>query len=111
MGDLKIDTAIAFEMASLGAGRSPSTRPESPSSKSGSMAALRAVDPQEGVAVQELPPVDGGLRAWTFCAAGFVLEMMVWGFAYRSAPALAACSASLLTRGFFAVMVSSKVRR
>ncbi|KAI0718179.1 MFS general substrate transporter [Cerioporus squamosus] len=45
-----------------------------------SMVALH--DPQEGADVQELPPVDRGLRAWTFCAAGFVVEMMVWGFGF-----------------------------
>ena len=49
-----------------------------------SMAALRVADPQQGVTVQELPPVDRGIRAWTFCAAAFVLEMMVWGFGFRS---------------------------
>ncbi len=48
-----------------------------------SMVALRVADPQEGVTVQELPPVDKGIGAWTFCAAGFVLEMMVWGFGFR----------------------------
>ncbi|KAI0754563.1 MFS general substrate transporter [Daedaleopsis nitida] len=47
-----------------------------------SMAALRVVDPQEGANVQELAPVDRGVRAWTFCAAGFVVEMMVWGFGF-----------------------------
>ncbi|TFK93289.1 MFS general substrate transporter [Polyporus arcularius HHB13444] len=47
-----------------------------------SMVALRVADPQEGVTVQELPPVDKGIGAWTFCAAGFVLEMMVWGFGF-----------------------------
>ncbi|EJF56351.1 MFS general substrate transporter [Dichomitus squalens LYAD-421 SS1] len=46
------------------------------------MAALRADDPQEGANVQELAPVDRGIQAWTFCGAGFVLEMMVWGFGF-----------------------------
>ena len=50
-----------------------------------SMAALRVEDPQEGANVQELPPVDRGVGAWTFCAAAFVLEMMIWGFSFRSA--------------------------
>ncbi|KDQ20060.1 hypothetical protein BOTBODRAFT_51414 [Botryobasidium botryosum FD-172 SS1] len=27
-----------------------------------------------------LPPVDGGMQAWTFVAAAFVLEALVWGF-------------------------------
>lgn len=51
-----------------------------------SMVALRAGDPKEGVNVQELAPVDRGVQAWTFCFAGFVLEMMVWGFGFRSVP-------------------------
>ncbi|KDQ20062.1 hypothetical protein BOTBODRAFT_101786 [Botryobasidium botryosum FD-172 SS1] len=29
-----------------------------------------------------LPPVDGGIEAWTFVAAAFVLEALVWGFGY-----------------------------
>ncbi|KAI0373779.1 MFS general substrate transporter [Pilatotrama ljubarskyi] len=49
-----------------------------------SRAALRlhGQDPQEGATVQELPPVDRGLKAWTFCVCGFVLEMMIWGFSF-----------------------------
>ena len=62
--------------------QSPIDTPATLSAKS-SMAVLRVEEPQEGVNVQELPPVDRGLRAWTFCAAGFVLEMMVWGFGFR----------------------------
>jgi hypothetical protein len=27
-----------------------------------------------------LPPIDGGIQAWTFIAASFVLEALVWGF-------------------------------
>lgn len=41
-------------------------------------------EPQDGVAAQELPPADRGIRAWTFCLCGFILEMMVWGFGFRS---------------------------
>ncbi|KAI0759368.1 MFS general substrate transporter [Trametes elegans] len=47
-----------------------------------SRAALHISGPQEGATVQELPPVDRGLKAWTFCISGFVLEMMVWGFGF-----------------------------
>ena len=32
---------------------------------------------------QQLPPVDGGMQAWMFCAASFVLETLVWGFGFR----------------------------
>ena len=65
-------------------------QPTSPASLSmhaeSSMAALRVADStDDGVNVQELPPVDRGLKAWTFCAAGFVLEMMIWGFGFRFA--------------------------
>ncbi|KAI0741945.1 MFS general substrate transporter [Daedaleopsis nitida] len=58
--------------------------PDTPTvlSAQSSMVALRAVDPQEGTNVQELPPVDRGFRAWSFCAAAFVLEMMIWGFSF-----------------------------
>ncbi|KAH9932744.1 MFS general substrate transporter [Epithele typhae] len=62
-------------------GPTPADTPLTFSAQS-SMNALRAVDPQDGVNVQELPAADGGVRAWTFCAAGFVLEMMVWGFGF-----------------------------
>ncbi|KAI0824006.1 MFS general substrate transporter [Trametes gibbosa] len=47
-----------------------------------SRAALHAENPQEGATVQELPPVDSGIKAWTFCFSAFVLEMMVWGFGF-----------------------------
>ena len=35
--------------------------------------------------VQGLSPVDGGWHAWRFVASGFVVEVMVWGFQFRSA--------------------------
>ncbi|KAJ5737575.1 uncharacterized protein N7483_002700 [Penicillium malachiteum] len=31
---------------------------------------------------QQLPPMDGGLDAWLFLAACFVMEALVWGFAF-----------------------------
>ncbi|KAI0770597.1 MFS general substrate transporter [Fomes fomentarius] len=61
--------------------QSPGDTPATLSARS-SMAALRVTDPQDGTNVQELPPVDRGVRAWMFCASGFVLEMMVWGFSF-----------------------------
>lgn len=30
-----------------------------------------------------LPPIDGGVKAWTFVFSSFVLEALVWGFAFR----------------------------
>lgn len=30
-----------------------------------------------------LPPVDGGIKAWSFVFASFILEILVWGFAFR----------------------------
>ena len=62
------------------------SQPTSPAALSvqSSMAALHVADStDDGVNVQELPPVDRGVKAWTFCAAGFVLEMMIWGFGFR----------------------------
>lgn len=32
--------------------------------------------------VENLPPLDGGLNAWLFLAACFVMEALVWGFAF-----------------------------
>ncbi|VDB83131.1 unnamed protein product [Peniophora sp. CBMAI 1063] len=29
-----------------------------------------------------LPPVDGGIQAWTFVFCAFILEMLVWGFPF-----------------------------
>jgi hypothetical protein len=29
-----------------------------------------------------LPPMDGGMNAWLFLAACFVMEALVWGFAF-----------------------------
>ncbi|PIL35155.1 MFS general substrate transporter [Ganoderma sinense ZZ0214-1] len=63
----------------------PETQPTSPTNLSvqSSMAALHVADSTDDeVIVQELPPVDRGVKAWTFCAAGFVLEMMIWGFGF-----------------------------
>ncbi|KAI0672646.1 MFS general substrate transporter [Trametes maxima] len=39
-------------------------------------------DPQEGATIQELAPVDRGIKAWTFCFAGFILDITVWGFSF-----------------------------
>ena len=51
----------------------------------GSEAALQMTS-DGGVTVQELAPVDRGMRAWTFCFCSFVLETMIWGFCFRSVP-------------------------
>jgi hypothetical protein len=31
---------------------------------------------------KSLPPMDGGMNAWLFLAACFVMEALVWGFAF-----------------------------
>ena len=79
----RYETSV-YELATLNA--AGTSQPETPAALSAqsSMAALRAADPQEGTNVQELPPVDGGFRAWSFCFSAVVLEMMVWGFGFRS---------------------------
>ncbi|KAI0659207.1 MFS general substrate transporter [Cubamyces menziesii] len=58
------------------------TRDSSPARSHASRSVLRHAEPQEGTAIQELAPLDRGVRAWTFCACGFVVEMMVWGFLF-----------------------------
>ena len=32
---------------------------------------------------QHLPPIDEGWKAWSYCASGFVLESLSWGFLSR----------------------------
>ncbi|KAI0754564.1 major facilitator superfamily domain-containing protein [Daedaleopsis nitida] len=66
-------------------GETPSRLSDTPMTLSApsSMATLRAEDTHKSANLQKLAPVDKGVRAWTFCAAGFVLEMMVWGFGFR----------------------------
>ncbi|OCH87540.1 MFS general substrate transporter [Obba rivulosa] len=49
---------------------------------SGSAAPAYQPEPQDGANVQELPAVDGGRKAWTFCVSAFILETMVWGFGF-----------------------------
>ena len=78
----KDNLVAAYEMSAPINSYSEPATPAS-SSRQASVASLRAADPQEGVTVQELPPVDRGVRAWTFCFAGFILEMFVWGFSFR----------------------------
>ena len=53
-----------------------------PANVEGSEAALQMTS-DGGVTVQELAPVDRGVRAWTFCFCSFVLETMIWGFCFR----------------------------
>ena len=72
-----------MEMESTTFGDRSSTMP--PADYSSSTLNVAKVDPvDKDVNAQELPPADRGIRAWTFCAAGFVLEMMTWGFGFRS---------------------------
>ncbi|KAI0332503.1 MFS general substrate transporter [Cubamyces sp. BRFM 1775] len=52
-----------------------------PYSAQSSQAALQAAL-DDGVTVQELAPMDRGVRAWTFCFSAFLLEMMIWGFCF-----------------------------
>lgn len=82
MDSIQHEAGVSYEMSTLG---TPS-HVETPTmlTAQSSMAALHAEDPQSGANVQELPPVDRGIRAWTFCFSALVLEMMVWGFGFRS---------------------------
>ena len=93
MDPQRLETAVSYEMGSLSIEPSQPDTPATLSAQS-SMAALRAADPQEGVNVQELPPVDHGVRAWTFCFSGMILEMMVWGFGFRLALVTIFCVAT-----------------
>lgn len=65
----------------------PSTAPLSAAS---SQVALRAAL-DDGLNVQELAPVDRGVKAWTFCACSFALEMMIWGYCFRWVASIDSC--------------------
>ena len=77
------DPFMQYEMSVLQGESNLQGTPHALSAQS-SRAPLHANDPQEGTTIQELPPVDRGFKAWAFCLSGFVLEMMVWGFGFRS---------------------------
>ena len=51
-------------------------------SAASSQAALQAAL-DDGLHVQELAPLDYGVKAWTFCVCACVLEMMIWGYCFR----------------------------
>ena len=51
-------------------------------SAASSQAALQAAL-DDGLNVQELAPLDRGVKAWTFCASAFAVEMMIWGYCFR----------------------------
>ena len=53
-----------------------------PFTAANSQAALRAAL-DDGLNVQELAPVDRGVRAWIFCMSSFTLEMVIWGLCFR----------------------------
>lgn len=53
------------------------TREEGPQEDSGGP----STSPEE-LPLPTLPPVDGGIKAWSFVAAAFVLETLVWGFGF-----------------------------
>ena len=77
-----------------------------------SEASLQITSEQAGMNVQELAPIDRGIKAWTFCFCSFVLEMTTWGFCFRY---VSAASVYFLTGMLIwdtsAVIVSSKVSR
>ena len=71
------------ELQRTSASMQPAPAPSAVSANlEGSEAALQMA-PDGGVTVQELAPVDHGVRAWTFCFCSFVLETMIWGFCFR----------------------------
>ncbi|KAI0072297.1 MFS general substrate transporter [Panus rudis PR-1116 ss-1] len=56
----------------------PSRDPSQPPTSASSLSRV----PLDSSNVQELPPVDIGRGAWSFCLAGFILETLVWGFGF-----------------------------
>ena len=73
------------ELVTSGSQQHTPARSTVPAESEGTVVALQAV-PDDGVIVQELAPVDRGVRAWMFCCCSFILETMIWGFCFRSVP-------------------------
>ena len=71
-----------YELSSLQPESGQQTPASTPYSAQSSQAALQAAL-DDGLTVQELAPLDRGIKAWTFCFSSFVLEMMIWGFCFR----------------------------
>ncbi|TCD66437.1 hypothetical protein EIP91_001373 [Steccherinum ochraceum] len=67
----------AIEMSS-----GPATPRSAMGSEAGMLHTTGASEPNAFSNVQQLPPVDGGRQAWTFCFASFILETLVWGFGF-----------------------------
>ena len=79
------DVPEQFELSNLNS--QPESGQQTPAasatySAASSQAALQAAL-DDGLNVQELAPVDRGVKAWTFCFSAFVLEMMIWGYCFR----------------------------
>ncbi|KAG8742025.1 hypothetical protein FRC10_002101 [Ceratobasidium sp. 414] len=62
----------------------------------------------EELAATSLPPVDRGFKAWSFIAAAFVIETLVWGFGFTnktfgdaSEAAIGAVGTTTLAIGYF----------
>ncbi|KAI1797068.1 hypothetical protein LXA43DRAFT_1057423 [Ganoderma leucocontextum] len=73
-----------YELSSMQVVESGQHAPTPPTfSTSSSQAPLQAAN-SGGPNVQDLTPVDRGVRAWVFCISSFVLEMMMWGFCFRT---------------------------
>lgn len=103
-----IQTASDLELRTFGTSSSGGLGPQS-ASTSDFQADTPASNLDPSVNVQELPPVDAGRGAWTFCLAGLVLETLVWGFSFRYVAMLASYCNDLRSSMSSSVMVFSKV--
>ncbi|KAI0751441.1 MFS general substrate transporter [Daedaleopsis nitida] len=70
-----------YELSSLQPESGQQTPANTAYSAHSSQAALQAAL-DDGLNVQELAPLDRGVKAWTFCFCSFVLEMLIWGFCF-----------------------------
>ena len=74
---------FSYELESLPRSAGISTNPTTAApSRVSSTVALESELQREEEAVA-LPPVDGGLQAWTFVFCAFIVETLVWGFPFR----------------------------
>ncbi|KAG8747744.1 hypothetical protein FRC10_011873 [Ceratobasidium sp. 414] len=77
---LGLQTSSHAYPSTLGESSASPSRPKSQEFAGDSTAGLTP-SPEE-LAALALPPIDRGFKAWSFVAAAFVLETLIWGFGF-----------------------------
>ena len=84
-----VDCAIELTPTVLEGGRLDTASDLQPLRDTSANATLTSI--ADDTAVQELPAVDGGWKAWRFVVSALVLEAMIWGYEFRSVQMASSC--------------------